>query len=542
MMPQRRLAIAVSSALLCAMLASAPAAQAAAPEVFANPIDLPVGGRTVKAEEGFVAVRENRRDPNSRTILVNYLRIFARDGSSPGVTAKLPNGARAPAKRDPVFGLPGGPGDLLDRRDFSKPWYPHDQINGTLERFAAHRDVVIVNQRGNHYVLGPFGAFEVPEPKDIDQAKTSAEKARKWRESLRSKFSELKAGGVDLAGYDIVNAVADVDDVRAALGYGKVILYGASFGSQWGLSYIRQHPEHVSRAAFSGVEPIDYGYDSADALWATLQRIAKSAESSSIASQLPPGGLIKAVQTIETRLAAKPVTVRIVDPDTRSPRDVTVTREDFQSVLMQPVGYVRNTPLREGVRVWPKFITEIYNGDYRQLAARKLDTSKVGRGMPANFSLVDHSIGISAARDAVLKKEPAQQWLGDPNVHYRVWADVTPTPVVDDKFRTFYPIEVPVLLVQGDMDTSTPLENALEQGKYLSNGAVVIARNGTHLVAAELYDHQPKFKARMADFIDLDLQPNPDPKAFFRSLPAEVTIPIDYEAPEAKPLYERTRG
>src|SRR5690606_39607362 len=53
--------------------------------------------------------------------------------------------------------------------------------------------------------------------------------------------------------------------------------------------------------------------------------------------------------------------------------------------------------------------------------------------------------------------------LGDPNGHYRRWAPITPTKEVSDDFRAFRPIDVPVLMVQGDMDVQTPWENARDQ-------------------------------------------------------------------------------
>ncbi|MGK6320332.1 alpha/beta fold hydrolase [Sphingomonas sp. DT-204] len=512
---------ALTSALALAMAAPlAVHAQPVTMTVASNPLELKGDGMTLRGEEGYVAVRENRRDPNSRVILVNYLRVFSQSGG----------------KRDPIFLLPGGPGDLTDRRDFAKPWYPKNEFRKLVTRFTRNRDLVVVNQRGNFYVLGPNGMFEAPPPDDRNKSPTPL--IAEWKGVLKTTFDKLKARGVDLSGYDFPNMVEDVDDVRAALGYEKIIPYGFSFGSQLGFGYIRMHEDRVARALFGGVEPLDYGYDSADALWAALMRIAERAEASPIAAQLPPGGLGKAVQTILARLRAKPVTVTVADPDSGKPTAVEVNAEDFQAVLTDPVRPFRGVPLSTDTRIWPKMVTEVYNGDYRYIALRKL-FGFIGFTGTINLPLIDHSLGVSAARDRELLAEKANDILGDPNIYYRVWADIMPTPVIGDDIRLARPINVPVVLLQGDVDMQTPYENAVHQAQFLRNGVMIRAINGTHHVEYEVETHDPVLSEKLERFVDLDLQPNPDVKALLASFPKEITLPVEFEPPQSTPLYER---
>lgn len=488
--------------------------------VFSNPIQLPTEQGPLLADEGFIVVKENRGKADSRDILVNYYRFRSR-----GETG-----------RDPLFILPGGPGDLLDRRDFAKKHYPHPRVRELLYRHTAHRDVVVVNQRGNYWALGNNGGFEAPRPTPVPgNDETRAQITERWKQSIDQTFKTLAAGGVDLSGYDIVNMVADIEDLRVALGYHKIIMSGTSFGSQWGLSYMRVHPEKVSRAMFSGVEPVDYGYDSPQALWGVLERIASGAEKSPIASQLPKGGLIAAIKTILARLEKTPATAEVKDPATGKGVSVTVRADDFRALLFSPW---RGKALRDAPAMWPKFVTEVYNGDYRYVAARKLQGLFPFNGN-VNLPLVDNSLGITAKRDAGLKKEPAVALIGDPNSFYRSWASVTPTKEVDDDFRNFYPVAVPTLLVQGDMDWSTPLDNALDLGKHLQTGAVVTVRAGTHIVGYELQEFQPELSEQIAEFIDLDTQTALDAAAMLKSFPTEVRMPLQFEAPQSTALYDR---
>lgn len=516
----------IAALLACTATVASPAAAqtpvaTGVPRIlFSNPIMLPTEDGPLAAEEGYVSVPENRAKPNSRPILVQYYRFKA----------------LKPSTQAPVVMLPGGPGDLLDRRDFEKKRYPHFTIRKTLRKILASRDVVVVNQRGNFWLLNNFGGFRAEQPsfpKGADP--TQEDEIAAWKESLKSKFAEMTAAGVDLSGYDIRNSVEDIEDVRLALGYDKIILNGFSFGSQWGFSYLRTYPQHVLRAEFSGVEPLDYAYDSPDALWAVLKRISASAAASPIAGQLPPAGLEKAVLTILDRLQKQPAKVTIADPSTGKPTEVTIRREDFQSLLLRPW---QGKTLRDAPAMWPKFVTEVYNGDYRYVALRKLGGLFPFNGN-INFPLIDNSLGITGARDRKLLSEKGRDVIGDPNLFYRRWADITPTKPVDDDYRALAPIDVPVLLIQGDLDWSTPLDNALEQGRYLNNGAVVTVQNGTHIVGYEVTDYNPELDALSLGFLDLESQPDPNAKAFLAKMPKTVTLPLEFVAPNSAPLYEQ---
>ena len=55
--------------------------------------------------------------------------------------------------------------------------------------------------------------------------------------------------------YTTTIAMDDLDEVRAALGYKQLNLYGASYGTRATLVYLRQHEASVRTAALFGVSP-----------------------------------------------------------------------------------------------------------------------------------------------------------------------------------------------------------------------------------------------------------------------------------------------
>ncbi|HKS25913.1 MAG TPA: alpha/beta hydrolase [Thermoanaerobaculia bacterium] len=60
----------------------------------------------------------------------------------------------------------------------------------------------------------------------------------------------------DLRFYTTPLAMDDLDDVRAALGYDKIDLFGLSYGTRAALVYARQHPQHVNRIVLMGATPV----------------------------------------------------------------------------------------------------------------------------------------------------------------------------------------------------------------------------------------------------------------------------------------------
>ncbi|WP_216072894.1 hypothetical protein, partial [Acinetobacter baumannii] len=69
-----------------------------------------------------------------------------------------------------------------------------------------------------------------------------------------------------------------VDAVRRALGYSKMSLMGASFGSQWSFAVLKRPPGTVARALIASAEPLNNGYDMPSHVFAVLQRVAFEAE------------------------------------------------------------------------------------------------------------------------------------------------------------------------------------------------------------------------------------------------------------------------
>jgi len=510
------------SLFICVLLVSTSYSQTKEPKhgsILLNPIEFDREGVDLVGEEGFIFVPENRAADKSRMISVHFYRFPAKQNS--GLA--------------PVFILPGGPGGSFTYRSFYKHFsgIRAEFWVKELKALNQKRDVVIVNQRGNMRPPGlntgdwRWGVEKAP----VDKLETSKQALARYAKGVREGVEQWTKNGVDLAGYDIMNISEDLEDLRISLGYEKIALRGNSFGSQWSLAYMKRWPQHVDRAMLAGVEPLDFAWDSADWLWKALERLEKRASATRRAN-IPEGGFLNAFKSVVAKLEEKGIEVELkTEKDTMK---VMVGADDVRSAITSRMGRTR----RQSLENWPRFIKDLQKGDFRFLAHNVADDKESIYGGSMITALIDNSLGISDKRENVLNAEAAIQWLGDPNGYYKATRKITPTPEVSDDFRFETPIDIPVLMIQGDLDFSTPYENALHLKKFLKNGHLITIVDGTHSAVGEAILHNESEAMKMFAFMDADFSKTV-PSRVFESIPERIEMPaLDFNYSDEKSLYE----
>lgn len=175
---------------------------------------------------GTITVFEDRAARRGRTIDIAFL--VAR--------------AETPGAREALFVFAGGPGE--GSTDLAGSAF------GWLAPLRVTLDIVYVDQRGTGHshplqcssngADNPAGSFgHVFDPAVVERCRAELEPY------------------ADLTKYTTDDAVADVDDVRAALGYERVSLYGGSYGTRMAQAYMRRFARHVRSAVIDGVVPFD---------------------------------------------------------------------------------------------------------------------------------------------------------------------------------------------------------------------------------------------------------------------------------------------
>jgi pimeloyl-ACP methyl ester carboxylesterase len=174
----------------------------------------PCSSNGTRAFCGRLAVPEDRSDPSSRTIELSVVVIPA---STP-----------APAD-DPVFFITGGPGDAS-----TEAW----ASAATAFPSVHHgRDIVLVDQRGT----GDSNQLVFPHAPDLS-GMSGAEAGAVLSRWFRGVLEDL---GGDPRFYTSADAADDLDDVRAAIGYERIDVYGISYGATLAQEYARRHADHT---------------------------------------------------------------------------------------------------------------------------------------------------------------------------------------------------------------------------------------------------------------------------------------------------------
>ncbi|MGK6319248.1 alpha/beta fold hydrolase [Sphingomonas sp. DT-204] len=461
-----------SGLIACGLMSAATPVEAApfvapAPLTLESGVETAIEGTPVPYEVGTIRVPENRARADSRTIGVGVLRVRA----------------RVPTTAPPVFLLVGGPGvTLLDTIGDQSP-AARRRLRYWLD-YSAGADLVIVEQRG-YTLRGEMLELAYP-AQPLDRPETVEANIAIVRDVARKAVAANP--GRDLAGYTIAECADDVDAVRRALGYERISLLGASFGSQWSFAVMKRHPGTVARALLSSVEPLDNGYDIPSHVFTAMRRITAEAERDpALRPFLPKEGLIAAARAVRDRLAAAPVAVAVPGEGT-----VVLGVGDFQQGL-------RNAAI--DAAGWPAFVIDLYNGRYQDWARAVIAGRRAGTS-PLIRPAIDTATGVSAERERRLHSDPALDLLGSWGFAIDLAAaDIWPSADLGDAFRTPVRDETPVLFVQGDWDLNTPVENLQDVLPWFPNAHAIVVHRGQHTGTLQLLRDRPDLAAAARRFL-----------------------------------------
>lgn len=373
---------------------------------------------------GSVAVPENYAEAGSREIRLNVV-VFPATAPGPGKAAQ--------------FDLEGGPGFAVTD---SAAFYG---IDGGA--YHESRDVVLFDMRGT----GGSNALRCPAIEDLVRARPEAPL---YPPDLVADCARALSERADLAQYSTANAARDIDAVRAALGYERIDLNAASYGTTLALRYIQDYPERVRSAVLQGAAPADStppAHHAANAERGLNLLFDACAADAECARQYPD---------LRAELAAA---LKRLDPERRS-----VFLEKLRTRLYFPATAV-------GV---PKAMRDAANGTATKLPASSLGGRVFADGLYLSITCAESLARMDVARaiaesDATVFGSYRMQRQRDACAR---WPAAPPDP---DLFR-MESRDVPVLFLSGALDPVTPPDWAMEAAKKFPNGRQVVVPEGGH--------------------------------------------------------------
>jgi|GEM_PF-821098 len=282
-------------ALIGGLAAPADAAPARTSLTYANSCQ--VEGAPAGSRCGTLHVPEDRSRAGSRRLALRLVVVPGED----------------PAPADPIVYIAGGPGEsAVDALPLVLP---------TLRSVEPRRPIIFLDQRGT----GGPGALHCP-GLDLVAALSDARALRACAAALQTR------AGLDL--YSSTQAVADLEDLRAALGHRQVNLVGVSYGVRVALLYMREHPLRVRAAILRAAYPLDYNIiaDGTVAADAQLAQLISDCERDRACAGAYPK-LRSQLAEVDDRLKHRPLNVPAHD-DGGPLEQAAVTRELFQYLLL----------------------------------------------------------------------------------------------------------------------------------------------------------------------------------------------------------------
>jgi len=397
-------------------------------------------------ECGYITVFENRSTRSGRTIDIHFMLVRA----------------DLPGAREAVFPFAGGPGEGSTAMA--------GMAAGAFRSVRATKDIVFVDQRGtgaSHPLQCPSGAAEHPAAvfgHVFDQAVV-----RRCRDAL--------AAEADITQYTTDLAVADVDEIREALKYDRVSLFGGSYGTRMAQAYLRRYPARVRSVVLDGVVPFDNAIPLTYAASAqqSLDRLfaACAAQQECHAAHPDAAGDLAAILH---KLDAGPVAASVrVDA---SAVDVRMSRGDF--------GYALRGLLYGGgppARIADMIGRAASSGDLSDFAQAYWSREVAFDGSLAygqHFSIFC-SEDIPFVTDAAVAAQTAGTFLGRYLIdEYRTACANWRRGAIAPDARTPVSSAVPVLLVPGLFDPVTPPEFAVRVARTLSNSKALVSASSGH--------------------------------------------------------------
>ncbi len=364
-----------------------------------------------------------------------------------------------PARGTPIIFLAGGPGEsAIDAAQQVLLQTPLGQM------MLRERTIVAFDRRGV-----PSDAGRASPDLGVVNYTPHYPRARAIapvRDSLALMAKDLRTRGIEPKNFTTLPAVEDIADVVRALGYKKVVLLAASYGTREALHFMRRHPDMVESVVLDGVAPPNATHmlDSAAIATAGLEVITRVVNdcNSDVTCAAEYGDLTLAVK----RLAASDSVVflnRTANfPEAGGWRTLQVKSASVLSVL----GLASTSELIRAEA--PRVLVDFANQDTlrTELSAKVLIAAAADPTLAAG-----HKERVPMIRYVAFCGDRPQ---GDPFAGDRSICNAIDVPFTGDEAISRVTSDLPTLLISSGYDAQTPWNLAVDAATSLAHSQRVL--------------------------------------------------------------------
>jgi pimeloyl-ACP methyl ester carboxylesterase len=466
-----------------------------------------------KPDCGYVTVPEDRSQPNGRTVKL-AVAIFHSD-----------NPDKIPA---PLIYLEGGPGG-------SALEYLSLIFDDRYANLLKNQDIILFDQRGVGRSQPALDCQEITDLtlNSLNKILTVDEALQQGNDAAAACATRLASTGINLGSYNSAENASDVNDIRIALGYDQLDLYGISYGTKLALTIMRDHPEAVRSAVIDSIFPPQVTNNDAPLNFErSLNVLFKGCSDNSECHTAFPD-LEKVFYDTIDQMNANPVSFKVIDPASHLQRDVKMDGDAFAGYIFQALYATEIIPSL------PKNIYDVHNGDTRFLSLwtlvelSNMDAVSIGMNYAVQcteelaFDTVDSIDATLAKLNPKLVGFARRSGIDDSQIRLcATWNKAKPNLIENQPIKS----DIPTLVVSGEYDPITPPDYGKETAATLSKsfffefpgtGHGVIPSSECALGIAQAFLKDPTTKQDSACISDMK-----EP-AF--TITAATTVSIDLE-------------
>lgn len=407
----------------------------------------------------------------------------------------------------PLFLLAGGPGQAASDL--------YASYAGAFARTNRNHAIVLLDQRGT----GRSAPLQCDYPQDWE---SSAQDIPRLIEATRACLQKL---GERVRHYTTSVAVADLEAVRATLGFSTIDLYGSSYGTRVAQLYMRRHPQTTHAAVLDGVTYPEQAIgpqtpaDGERALELIIARCERSPDCTAAYPQLRAE-----LQLLRRRFGPERNPITVSDPSSGEPMRIEFSRGMLNSAL-RLLSYNSTE-----ASLLPTLIHQGAVGNLASLASQTIMMSRqigeqIAIGMQLTVVCSEDEPFFSASSADRLRM--AQTYQGTDQLDaLEAICKIWPRGPVDADLHAALHSEVPTLLLSGEADPVTPPEAAERAARGLkAHRSLVLPGEGHGQIATGC------IPTIMAAFFDDPAGPTLDVSCLERHRPAPFFVGLTGPTP-----------